>query len=304
MELANLKMPPFNTTLMGVVKGALACYGSDLSPAMAFGGSGHAFLINIHEDVCPSGPYVWKNDRFQTMLRNLGLETVFLGFFHSGSTPAERAAVEQKLRDNLAQGLPCSLCNLENQLICGHDEQRFFTAQPWPKNPDYPPKTLTFGTWAEFGSECHVSFFSFKKLPAQDRSIIIRDSLSYALDLFQNPRKYSCERYGIGPEAYDNWLKAVETGKANPHGNWWNATVWSECRGMAAAFFAEIAEDFPDNASVLRSLSAAYKEISDGLARVGDKKLPNGAKPAIVRDLKTRELAAISRVRELADSLA
>jgi len=304
MELANLKMPPFNTTLMGVVKGVLDYYGSGLSPAMAFGGSGHAFLINIHEEVCPSGPYVWKNDRFQALLRNLGLETVSLGFFHSGSTSAERAAVEQKLKDNLAQGLPCSLCNLENQLIYGLDEQRFFTAQPWPKNPDFPPKTLTFSTWAEFGNECHASFFSFKKLPKQDRNVIIRDSLTYAVDLFENPRKHSCEHYGIGPEAYDNWLKAVETGKANPHGNWWNATVWSECRAMAAAFFAEIAERYPDSASALRALSADYKEISDRLARVSDKKVPDDEKSPIIRDLKTRELAAISRVKELVGSFA
>src|SRR5271157_2147857 len=113
MELNSLKQPPFNTTLMGVIKGVLDCYGIEASNALTFGGSGHAFLINIHEELCPSGPYCWKYDGFYKLVRNLGVEMADLGFFHPGSSQGERDRVERTARESLDQGLPCSLCNLE-----------------------------------------------------------------------------------------------------------------------------------------------------------------------------------------------
>ena len=58
--IPNLKMYPFETTLMGVLKGVADYFDIAVSDAWLFGGSGHAFLINIHEQLCPSGPYVWK----------------------------------------------------------------------------------------------------------------------------------------------------------------------------------------------------------------------------------------------------
>ena len=44
---------------MGVVKGAMDYSGIKTSDARAFGGSGHAFLINVHRQLCPSGPHCW-----------------------------------------------------------------------------------------------------------------------------------------------------------------------------------------------------------------------------------------------------
>lgn len=47
-RLANLKQPPLNTTMMGVLKSAADYHGLGLSEPMIYGLSGHAFLINIH----------------------------------------------------------------------------------------------------------------------------------------------------------------------------------------------------------------------------------------------------------------
>jgi hypothetical protein len=304
VKLENLKMPPYNTTMMGVVKGALDFYGLNMSPAMAFGGSGHAFLINIHDELCPSGPYCWNYDPFYRLLRNLGVAMTDLGFFHAGSSPAERAGIEQTLKEHLDRGKPCSFCNMENQTIHGYDDQKFLLGIPW-KPMEITPETLTLGSWQEFGKEIHVNFFVFEKLGKQDDSVVIRDSLSHAVDLFRNPRQYTGERYGVGPNAYDNWAKANETGHGASHGNWWNAQVWSECRQMAAGYFTEIAALRPGEvAKRARVLSRDYREIAGLLAKAGDKELGAGAKAGIIRDLKTREASAISQVEELLRLLA
>jgi hypothetical protein len=275
-----------------------------MSPAMAFGGSGHAFLINIHEVICPSGPYVWKYEPFYKLVGNLGLEMADLGCFDEKSSPEERSRIEQTLKATLDQGRPCAFGNMENQLILGHDDKGFLLGVPW-KPMEITPETLTFGTWQEFGKEIHGMFFAFRKQARKDDAVIIRESLRHAVDLFRNPERHSEEHYGIGPKAYDNWLKGIEAGHGAEHGNWWNAQVWSECRQMASGWFTEIAALRPGEvAKQARVLSRGYGEIAGLLAKVGDKELGAGAKAGIIRDLKTREASAIAQVEELLNLLS
>jgi hypothetical protein len=304
MKLENLSQCRLNTTLMGVVKAALDYYHLEASEVWAFGGSGHTFLINIHEQLCPSGPYCWKYDGFRKLIRNLGLEMSDLGFFDGKSTAEERAAVEQKLKQALDSGIPCSLVNMEHQVISGYDDKVFFTAQPWGDCCNgFPPATLTFGTWPELKDETHVNFFAFQKLVPADRSIVVRDSLRCAIDLFRHPERHSLEHYGIGPNAYGNWIRAVAE-HGSSHGNWWNGTVWSECRAMASGYFTEIGRKLPAAARSAGELSKAYGEIADLLSRAADKGMEPAAKSALLTAAKDAEARAIKQVESLAASLS
>ncbi|MHB1455570.1 MAG: hypothetical protein ACYC0V_01510, partial [Armatimonadota bacterium] len=94
MMIENLKQPPFNTTMMGVIHGVADYYGIKTCDPVLFAGSGHAFLMNIHKELCPSGPYCWDRTEFHKLVRNLGIEMVDQGFFHAGSSDSERAAIE------------------------------------------------------------------------------------------------------------------------------------------------------------------------------------------------------------------
>ena len=300
MQLTKIKQPPFNVSLMGVIRGVLDYYDFKVSDAMAYAGSGHAFLINVHEVICPSGPYVWNYDRFIQLVRNLGLEMIDLGFIHAGSTAEERAQLEKTVRQTLDQGAPCSVCNMDNQIIAGYETDHLLLIQPWTCATDITPLTLTFGTWAEFGKEIHASFFAFRKIAAAAENKVIRDSLEYAVDLFADPGKYSVPKYGIGALAYDNWMKGVEQGHGKTHGNWWNGTVWSECRSRAADYFAEIAGKIPaPAAATARDLSATYREIASALERISDKDMDPVEKIRIIKDLKDRELSALNSIKEL-----
>ena len=59
-QLENLRWKPKWTTHMGCIKGCLDYLGIDMSDAWLFGGTGHAFVINIPDGVCPSGPTAWQ----------------------------------------------------------------------------------------------------------------------------------------------------------------------------------------------------------------------------------------------------
>lgn len=303
MTLDRLAMPPFSTTLMGVVKGVLDYHGIEVDAPTVFGASGHAFLINIHKQLCPSGPYCWRRDLAEPLLRNLGLEMDDLGFFSSQNSPSDRAAVERELREALDGGIPCSLLNMENQLITGYAAEGFFAAQPWaPHKVDSPPARLTFGSWKEFGNEIHVNFYTLKKGQRADHRQAVLDSLDYAVDLHTNPARHSLNDYGIGPDAYANWINAVPQWGAS-HGNWWNATVWSECRQMASRYFADIGRRYGGVAQGASELAATYAEIGDALNRLSEKEMAAVEKVKLLAETKEKEAAAIRKVVALAAAL-
>jgi len=300
--METLAMPPFNTTLMGVVKGALDYHRIEVGAPTVFGASGHAFLINIHKQLCPSGPYCWNRDAASPLLRNLGLEMSDLGFFSPQNTPEDRAAVERKLRDALDKGIPCSLMNLENQLISGYDDDGFLTMQPWAPNVNFPPARLTFGSWKEFGDTFHVNFYTLERAKPVEHRKAVLDSLDYAVDLHTNPAKHSWNGYGIGPDAYATWINAAAEFGAS-HGNWWNATVWCECRQMASRYFADIQQRYGGVAQAASELAGTYADIAGALGRLSDRTMEAAGKVELLAQTKEKEAAAIRKVAALAASL-
>lgn len=281
---------------MGVVQGVIGHYRLGHSPAMAYGGSGHAFLINVHQQVCPSGPYCWKQHGFIRLMRNLGLEMEDLGFFPAKSGLGERALLEKDVRDRLDRGQPCAVNNMDNQIVLGYDDKGFMLAQPWPCHETTPAR-LTYGTWEEFGDMVHAGFFAFGRLEPAPLSKTVREALENAVDMHQNPEDYGFPGYAVGPGAYDNWIQALEAGKANPHGHWWNATVWAECRAMASAWFSELTEVHRlGNRDHVSKLIDNYRDIAAKMGRVLDRELGTPEQAGLLKELRDLESAAIGLV--------
>jgi len=294
----NLRMHPFNTTLMGVLKGVAEYLGLDYGDAWLFGGSGHAFVINIHEELCPSGPYCWNPETFYKLVRNLGIEMTDLGFFSAENTPEQRRKIEETLKKSIDAKVPCSLLNMENQIISGYDDTRFIVQQPWPQT-DFPPRTLTFQTWEELGKEIHINFYTFAKKPVVSDGKVVRDSLNYAVDLVRNPDKHTGKPYHIGLGAYDTWIQAVKDGLGSSHGNWWNGTVWWECREMASRYFADIASKYSvDISEKAANLSSQYKKVAQMLNKARDKELADDKKVKVLQEARKAEESCIKGIEE------
>jgi hypothetical protein len=303
MRIDDLAQPPLETSLLGVVRGAFDHYGIEASTPRLYGASGHAFVANIHEQLCPSGPYCWKAEGFERLLGNLGVVRKDLGSFHNGSTAEERAAVEADVREHLDRGVVCSVVNMDNQLIAGYDDDGLALVQPWADMP-VTPKHLTYGTWHEFGEEVHANFFAFERKDLVDARKVVHDSLAFAYDLYSHPYEHTTAPYGIGPDAYRNWIAAVKQGHGKTHGAWWNATVWSECRQMAGAYLEEIAVRFPDAAEPARDLAARYATIAENLKRVSDKEMAADEKIAILEETAGLEREAVARIPLVIAALA
>ena len=191
---------------------------------------------------------------------------------------------------------------MEHQVIAGYDDAGFFSAQPWGAEPKFTPERLSFGTWKEFDEEVHVNFYTIDEVESSDRQTAILASLDYAVDMHQNPAEHGTEAYGVGPLAYDNWIAAVPAWGSG-HGNWWNATVWSECRRMAGAYLSEIGEENVDVADLCSQLSNEYRTIAENLRRASDKTMDSEEKIRLLKETKQLEAAAIEGVEKLAAAL-
>ena len=206
-RLHGLKQPPYNTTMMGVVKGGLDYYGISRTPGEAFILSGHAFLMNVHEELCPSGPYLWRYDRFFELLTNRGLAMRNAGTLTPTADPALRAALEERLRGAIDAGVVCSLLNMEHQLLLGYDGDGFMLAEPWGPDCSMTPARLSFGTWREFRDDLPVTFFTVTTCSPHPESAV-SDAMDFVLDLWRQPERYTEAPYAVGARAYDTWLDA------------------------------------------------------------------------------------------------
>lgn len=304
MQLANLRQSGHHTTLLGVMRGAADYYGLEVSTPMLFGLTGHAFLVHIHEALCPSGPYCFPRERVYALLRHVGLGVTGLGFFGAQSGSGPRAEVEAQLRAALDAGRPGFLCNMEYQLITGYDETGLLTAQPWGPEHAYPPAHLTFGTWEEFGDGIHVDFHLLDPVPPLDRRAAVLASLAYAQDLWANPAAHARDAYGIGPNAYGNWLQAIAAGHGPSHGNWWNAVVWAECRSQAAQYLTEVGQLYPAAAAAATTLSGRYARVAELLDRASSKELPDADRAAALTEAAAIDAEANAGLAELAAAVA
>ncbi|MBK34676.1 MAG: hypothetical protein CME26_03985 [Gemmatimonadetes bacterium] len=110
------------------------------------------------------------------------------------------------------------------------------------------------------------------------------------------PSAYTSEPYGMGPDGYSNFIEAVEAGHGSSHGNWWNATVWAECRRMASACFTEVADEGAH-------VAAVYASIGSGLEKVSDKEMDKNEKLGHLTRLLEEEQSAIEEVGAVAEAI-
>lgn len=292
MELADLKQPPLCTTLMGSIKGASDFLDLDWTTAELFGYSGHAFMIHIHKELCPSGPYAWRMDALYRALRDMGLRKSGEIRIDRKSAPGEIDAANAALRAHLDSGSAAMLAFLEYQLVVGYDQKGFLFLQPWNRSAPSELASLGFDGWKEcLEKEGWADFVLFQKDDlVADRGGLLRSALATALRMRKAPEEFQKEGYRAGDGAWEQWMECVEGGMGTSHGHWWNGMVWKECRGQAAAFFDEIGPGAGSAAAVklCEGASRLFRECERQLDVAKEKEAPKAA-----------QLAALAKGREL-----
>ncbi len=313
--LEGLRWKPRWVSHLGCLKGCLDFLGVDISWPWLYGGTGHAFVINIHRVVCPSGPTAWNYGPLLELCENIGC-TVASVFASRTAVPelgpAQKSAWEF-VRGSLDADVPCYGWELdvpEFYVIYGYDDVGYHYSGPGCEEGEGPRP------WQELGSS-EIGVLEVHSVhpcePARDEDVV-KDALSFALIHAENPPELVFPAYCSGPAAFDAWAEALETGCAMRFGQGYNAFVWAECRGEAVGFLNEAKERLGGKAADLFDEAIAhYTTTHDKLNElaqlhpfdeegVGDVlSSPEGAQ--LVREAGAAEREGLLALRKIVDEV-
>jgi hypothetical protein len=286
---------------MGCLIGCAKYLGSDSSPSWIYGGSGHAFALNIHDELCPSGPTAWAAEKCDRLATNVGLvvENLNAGRTQDGFAAKQEQAWKM-VRESIDAGRPCYGWELgvpEWYVICGYDQDGNYLYRDFGGQIGKKPHA-ELGT-SEIGWLC-LDFVE-KGKPADDRTTV-REALLFAIE--HGAGKHSQEKYRTGLSGYDSWIKALRNKDlwAKPDtdgmGQAYNAQCWAECRKNAVAFLEEAKKRVGDEKTDADFGEAIkqYRIVSENLTAVAkafpfDHTNPS-AMTGHVKDAASREKAA------------
>lgn len=308
MEFTGLQQLQDSSTLMGCLRGAANYYDLDLSQAMFYGLSGFGFFINIHNQLCPSAPYVWNHEGFWNCVKDLGIEFVreFQYGKDVGKDVIEKA--EKDLIADLNNGCLGILNYMEHQLVSGYDETGFQLLGPWNYSSPVELKQLSFSTWEECleSDDPFVCFTVIKKgIPEKDMRTLVKNALEYGIDQRRNPENHQVEGYKVGYGAYENWISCVKQGMGNGHPHWWNGMVWTEARKIGSMFFSELEEFFDDQdqKKISGELSQLYSTLGEHLDQIKEKELAADKQEQLLQECIGLEKDAEQKMEALAAAL-
>ncbi len=261
-RIENLRWKPMWVSHVGCLKGALEYLKMDVSAAWLFGATGHAFIINMHEVVCPSGPTAWKTERFMKLGSNIGysIEGVW-GFKSDPDFSKKQKSAWDTAKSAIDEGMPCYGWELdvpEYYIINGYDDQGYYFSGPQVGSPHVEGRK----PWNELGNTDIGVLEMYTVRPGQpaDDATAVKEAFQFALEHGKSPEKWIFPKYKAGLAGFDAWIQALEKGEAHAWGMAYNSAVWHECRQFAVEFLEEARGRLDAKVSSLFEEAAGYYE--------------------------------------------
>lgn len=270
--LDGLRWQPMWVSHLGCVKSCLDYLEVDMSRAWLYGGTGHAFIINMTQDACPSGPTAWNTRMLFHLAPNLGYCVEGVKQWKDGSRAFAQKQREawDLVRASIDEGVPCYGWQMENPdfyLIHGYDKAGYYYSGCEHCEVQGPLPWKDLGTW-------DVTMVEVYRVEPQDPAPAeetVKSALAMAIRHAENPEEWIPPGYASGPAAYEVWAKSLEAGTACRDGHAYNADVWLECREMAVEFLKEAKGKLPGKCDAeFDKAIAQYSTIRDMLQQVRD----------------------------------
>ena len=241
--LPRLKAKRLWVSHMGCLMGCAEYWKLNTSAQWIYGVSGHAFALNVHEALCPSGPTAWPTDKCNALAANVGLVIDSLTTHKSEpDAVAKQELIWVKVRQAINEGIPCITWWLdygEWYVIVGYDQNgnylyddfgRKIGQKHHSKLTDNPTGMAT--VLMVLGGQ------------GTDDRTAVREAMFFAVE--HGAGKHSHEKWHTGLAGYDTWIKALGNDKAIADkafgfGLAYNAQCWAECRHFDVAFLKEAA---------------------------------------------------------------
>ena len=297
---ASLSQPPLNATFMGVVLGTGQYFNTGLTVSEYFAESGFAYAVNIHPELCPSGPYCWNHLPVLDALRHLGIDGGRLEFDAFTNTQEDRRVIAEKVQEGFVEGV-VSMEGLEHQLIIECDAENMRFAMPWDNAVESCMKDLSWEAWINQQEPPPFGFYRFAQHEVAPKEERVLQAVKIARSVYDSPATFEIEDYKFGPNAYEQWCGALQNPASDKHGQWWNCTVWSECRHFAAEYYRDWPLGSNDHASQLASI---FKQSSDLVQKASPHDLSNEQKIDLIRQIDTLEKQVPSLLQSLESEIS
>jgi len=238
-KLENLKWVPRWVSHLGCIKGCLNYFKMPITDAWLYGATGHAFILNITPDLCPSGPTDWNTEKIIKLGENIGykIETVS-GWKGNENLSYLQERAWEHVKTAIDNNIPCYGWELdipEFYVIFGYDDAGYFISGPGCDQGKGPIPWRNLGT-SEIGV-VEVRSIKHKEMAKDEKTVI--DAFSYALEYANNPDPWTDPRSSGGLRAYDTWIESLNKGIATEFGLAFNSIIWSECRKNVVNFLHE-----------------------------------------------------------------
>lgn len=298
--LTGLRYPSEHAVLrIACLQGCLDYLGSGLSYPWLCGGTGHAFIINIHAEVDVRGINDWDPQMLFELARNLGYrctglrgEATSLG----GDLAAQQQAGRDLIQRHIDRGQPCyGFCvdpeNPDYSPICGHGEGGYYYTHIGTDAASGPIAWKKLGTmWLDWVEVYGVELCE----PASD-DVVVREALTMALRFADGPPEWIRPAARSGLAAFAAWADYLEQGTALVLHHDWNLQVCLDCRETAVLFLAEAKSRLGKAEDEFDAAIAQYRIVADRLREA------RGLVPKIEttwaerRALRSPEAAAVIR---------
>lgn len=284
-RLEGLQWKPKWVSHLGCVQGCLRYLDKRISDAWLFGATGHAFVINVHEVLCPSGPTAWNTEMVSKLGKNVGyLEDIVFSLKSHDDFAEKQEQAWEHVKRSIDEGFPCYAWELdipEFYVIHGYDDTGYHFSGPGCDSGKGPKPWKELG---DTGIGC-LEVYSVRPAQAADDRKAVREALEFAGEHATNPEKWVFPKYNTGLAGFDTWIDALETGKADGFGMAFNAQVWSECRDHAVSFLKEAKERIgAQTAPLFDEAREHYEVVAAGLKKAADAFPFFGMKPEHIKD--------------------
>ncbi len=315
--LPGLRWQPAWTAHMGCLKSCLDYLGVAITRPWLYGGTGHAFVLNVHEALCPSGPTAWNTSMLFRLAPNLGYRPHGMAIWRREA--GERFAEKQReafdlVRAAIDRGLPCYGWQMEAPdyyLITGYDDVGYYYAGAECEEGRGPLPWDKLATW----DVDLLEVYRVEPVPPAPAEKTIKEALEFALKHAGQPAEWVKPICRSGPAGFEVWAEALEKGGASRDGCAYNAAVWHECRAMAVEFLPEAGMRLPGRcADAFAEAGRHYAVVRDRLAglvqlvpmRPGwddQEKLASVEGAALLREAAEAERRGLDCLRRIAAAL-
>jgi hypothetical protein len=268
-------MRPCWRSFVGALSGALAAIDKQPMDLVEIAGrTGFAFYINIHTDLCPSGPTAFPNDE---VVRK-AFDQVGWDYERYFSVPSDNtfSAVQRRaiagIEAGITRGVPAIVWGIgvpEYALVTGFDSEarRFTVSTIGGEGMD--AKGLAYGE-VGLGPVSFLEVMVPREKAGTDETRVAAEALRMAVNhALGGTLRY--RGYTNGLAAYGLWMEALREGRAEAFGMAYNTQVYAEARKFAKEYLADlVTKDLVGATEALGEAAECYERVADNLGTLAE----------------------------------